>query len=204
MRVLLLVLALLLQGCYVTEKQRYRQWSNANKHVKKDLFENSQKVGDVFSNSQFRVKVLESSAPVELKSIKSYEYRISDLENESFNRNWSKNKLNTKKENLSKEHYFTFKIKGGSIETVDTRLFEFVLVDLLNNTIKRYSPSPSVGNYTIDGRSTIWWNFSTFSVPSDLSPPYKIHVISNVTDIRRSTFLIESKKSLQSERNNQN
>lgn len=119
----------------------------------------------------------------------SYDYLASKLSAKAKNALWSPDRLKRELKLLPPGGQVVAKVSSVTIESANTKYWEFVVTDLDGKEMQRRTGSNSIANHNTGKYSTEWWNIAVVRLHSPVNVPFKFHVIDNISD-KRSTYIV--------------
>ena len=134
------------------------------------------------------IEVIEAKANAKI-SYKSFKTLVSELIKEGKLRMWSEDKIASEIFNLPKGGLITIEISGYSIDSVNSKYWEYLLLSMEDKVLARMNGAGKTPEFTMITASVAkWWNIDSVELDRDLGP-FKVYVI-NLLSNSRSGFKI--------------
>lgn len=94
---------------------------------------------------------------------------------------WSESRKKAELDRISKGGTLTIKIKGHTIESANTRWWEFVVYSPDGKEALRTSGSNNIPEYTTSEYGTTWWNYQIIDLPELYNGTFRLLVVDNLS-----------------------
>lgn len=145
-------------------------------------------VGSKHSKYGSTVEVLENGANAKIE-YKSYEYMLSELNEEASVQMWSEDKMQLEKSKVPSGGYILVHVSGPTIGSANTKYWEYVIQSMDGKEIFRQEGDDDIPEHTTSQYGTVWWNIDGVYLRESLAGPFKVYVLDKLSN-KRSGFIV--------------